>query len=303
MSPHHRRLARRVLGLLVAALLVWVVYQTVPWKDRLLVTFEKDQTPAEWEGTLQGPWQAEEVEFVVESAPSHKPLAAPDLPIGTRVRATADRLGWEQGSAMVSVAEWRPGLPRVFRELQWTALLPALAFLLGCTLVVITRWYLLLIAAGCPTRWTQVLRVTFVGLFFNLILPGVSGGDLARAYWMVKGHPERRAAALMSVFMDRLLGLFAMALLATIAIYANDDRFAALRLPVLAATLAMLLGGLALVNPWLRTHLPIAKLLDRLPASEQFHALDAALRHYGTRPGAILVAIFLSILNHLGASG
>ncbi len=303
MKAASLRAGRRLVGLGIAILLLWVVYQTVPWKDRLLVTATKGGEVAQWEGHLVGTWKAEEVEFTVQAPPSKEQAPLADLAVGTTVAATERELRWEGQVLGAHSIEWRPGLPTVFQELRWGALLPALALLLASSLAIITRWSLLLAAAGCATRWVQVFRITYVGLFFNLVLPGMSGGDLARAYWMVKGHPERRAPALMSVFMDRLLGLFAMALLATIAIFTNDERFAALRWPVLAVTGAMFLGGLVLLHPWLRQHLPVHQILDRLPASEKLHSLDRALRHYGHRPGVVAVAIVLSMINHLGASG
>ncbi|MEZ6020347.1 MAG: hypothetical protein R3F17_09665 [Planctomycetota bacterium] len=59
--------------------------------------------------------------------------------------------------------EWRPSLPRVLRELRWTTLAAALGLLFLSTLVIITRWQILLQVAGCPTRWFKVLHVTYVG--------------------------------------------------------------------------------------------------------------------------------------------
>ncbi len=301
MNQTKWRMGRRLLGLAIAAILVWVVVKTVPWQDRLLVEVTEGSKAVELKGEIQTRWQAGEVRFQVGTLPESQTaieLFAEDQVL----TATATGLQADGHPIEVHGVEWRPGLPKVFRELQWKSLLPALLLLIGCTLVIITRWHLLLNAAGCPTRWTKVLRVTYVGLFFNLILPGVNGGDLARAYWMIKGHPERKASALMSVFMDRFLGLFAMALLATLTIYTTDGRFDKLKLPVTLFTSAMLIGGLVMVHPWLRSHLSVNKLLDRLPASEKLHALDAALRHYGTMPKVLLGSILLSVANHLGAA-
>ena len=302
MTQKRWRMGRRVLGLLLAALLVWVVVKTVPWQDRLLVTLEEDSKPLEFQGELKSVWQADAVHFQVSELPGGLSAEA-GFAVDQELNATADSLSADGHAIEVFGVEWRPGLPRVFRELRWQSLIPALLLLFACTLVIITRWFILLNAAGCPTRWPKVFRVTYVGLFFNLILPGVNGGDLARAYWMVKGHPEQKASALMSVFMDRLLGLFAMALLGTAAVFTSDGRFDDLKWPVFLATAAMFLGGLVMVNPWLRSHLPVGKLLDRLPASDKLHALDEALQHYGTKPRILALSILLSIANHLGAAG
>ena len=303
MSPAKKRFLQRLIGLGVAGLLLWVVISTVPWKDRLLITLEKGQPVVEWQGELLGPWRAEEVRFRLGEPDASQPRSMVQAQPGQVIAARAEALEWDGSTLDAHLVEWRPGLPTVFQDLRWSAVIPALCLLLASTLAIITRWSLLLAAAGCATRWTQVFRVTYVGLFFNLVLPGMSGGDIARAYWMVKGHPERKAPALMSVFMDRLLGLFAMALLATLAIYTSDSRFAPLRVPVALVTLAMFLGVIVLLNPWLRSHLPVSKIIDRLPASGKFHALDQALQLYGHKPKVVTIAILLSMLNHLGASG
>ncbi len=63
--------------------------------------------------------------------------------------------------------------------------------------------------------WANTLRLTFLGLFFNLVLPGITGGDLPKALMVVREHPERRAHALASVVIDRLLGLWVLLVLGT----------------------------------------------------------------------------------------
>ncbi|MBL4771796.1 MAG: flippase-like domain-containing protein [Planctomycetes bacterium] len=292
----------------MAALLVWAVARSVPWQDRLLITWDEGGAEVEFTGTINGPWQANRVEYTLaqpedQNAEGADPAWLELVNSGATVQASATELRSGDQTFDFYHMEWRPGIPRVLRELRLSAVLPAFLLLIICSLLVITRWYVLLLAVGCPTRWFQVLRVTYVGLFFNLVLPGMNGGDLARAYWIVKGHPEKRAVALMSVFVDRLLGLFAMTLLATIAIYTNDERFESLRLPVLAVCSAMLIGGMALINPHLRKLIRFDALIGRLPGGEKMRSLDSALRLYASRPGAVALSILLSVLNHLGAAG
>lgn len=303
----HLSLAKKLGGILVAALLVWAVARSVPWQDRLLVTWAEDAEEVEYVGTIEGPWKVVQVEYTLE-VPEEAPAATehPDwarhLQEGATVVASATGLSAGDTTFEFHQLEWRPGIPRVLREMRLSAVIPAFLILVACSLLVITRWYVLLLAVGCPTRWFQVLRVTYVGLFFNLVLPGMNGGDLARAYWIVKGHPEKRAVALMSVFVDRLLGLFAMTLLATVAIYTNNDRFEPLRLPVLAVCAAMLVGGLALINPHLRRLVRFDALVSKLPGGQKLQSLDSALRLYAARPKAVALSILLSMANHLGAA-
>ncbi len=303
----HLSLAKRLGGILVAVLLVWAVARSVPWQDRLLITWEENGDQVEYVGTIGGAWQEDQVQYKLSIPEVDAPAVGPDewlrhLMEGATATATQSELTVSAQSFEFHHLEWRPGIPRVMRELRLSAVLPAFLILVACSLLVITRWYVLLLAVGCSTRWFQVLRVTYVGLFFNLVLPGMNGGDLARAYWIVKGHPEKRAVALMSVFVDRLLGLFAMTLLATLAIYTNDERFESLRLPVLAVFAAMLVGGLALINPHLRHLVRFDAIIGKLPGGEKMRSLDSALRLYASRPGAVSISILLSMANHMGAA-
>lgn len=73
------------------------------------------------------------------------------------------------------------------------------------------RWGIFLRVLDIPlSRW-EVLRLSFVGLFFNNFLVGAVGGDAVKVVWLgAKGH--RHANALLSVLMDRMSGLGALVL-------------------------------------------------------------------------------------------
>jgi uncharacterized membrane protein YbhN (UPF0104 family) len=47
------------------------------------------------------------------------------------------------------------------------------------------------------------------GLFFNSVLPGMMGGDVMRAYWAAQDAPHARPAAVVSILLERVLGLSA----------------------------------------------------------------------------------------------
>ena len=85
------------------------------------------------------------------------------------------------------------------------------------------------------------------GLFFNLVLPGLNGGDVARGVLVVRENPGRRPDALMSVVVDRLIGLVAMIALALLAVLSLREQLGPLVLPVSGAALAAF-GGLAVLQ-------------------------------------------------------
>ena len=68
-----------------------------------------------------------------------------------------------------------------FTGIDRTRLIQATLMLLFSFLIVVTRWWRLLAVSGCPTTWWNALRLTFIGMFFNLVVPGLTGGDVIKA--------------------------------------------------------------------------------------------------------------------------
>lgn len=307
--PPLRRNLKRGLGLLIAGLLVWFVVKTVAWEDSLILRSAEPPQEDSYIGEILGSWRAEQVHFRFEATDEVQTILE-GTPLAVLVREGGEVRVSDHGtligvlpdgtSAELDLdVECRPGMPRIFQELDMAAIAPALAILFLASLFIITRWWRLLLLAGCPTGWREAFRLTYVGLFFNTVLPGSTGGDLARAYVVVKGHSERRADALTSVVADRALGLVGMAMLSTVAIWTSDGRFAPLRLWVLAALSAMLFGILAFVNPMVRRLVAFDWWMERLPQARRLAKIDRAVRTHAENPGVIGLALALSIGNHL----
>lgn len=87
----------------------------------------------------------------------------------------------------------------------WIAAALALTFL--ALLAGAFRWHLILRAMELPTPFGRTYRGYFLGQFFNAFLFGACGGDLARAVFAARDHSEKRAEAVVSVFLDRAIGL------------------------------------------------------------------------------------------------
>ena len=83
----------------------------------------------------------------------------------------------------------------------------ALALTFAALFAGIVRWHLILVAMDLPSPVARTYRGFFIGQFFNAFLFGACGGDLARAIFAAHDHPEKRAEAVASVFLDRAIGL------------------------------------------------------------------------------------------------
>lgn len=86
------------------------------------------------------------------------------------------------------------------------------AFLVS-QVILAFRWWLFMRSSNIHISLWSAIKLTFLGLYFNNFLPGSIGGDLVRA-WYVAKHTNRRMAAVISVFVDRLLALLGTILMA-----------------------------------------------------------------------------------------
>ena len=79
------------------------------------------------------------------------------------------------------------------------------------------KWRILLGPVGLSTPYLRLLGFYFTGMFFNLFLPTIIGGDAVKAVLLARetGAPAR---ATMSVFMERKSGCVALLLIALVAI-------------------------------------------------------------------------------------
>ncbi|MBI4842741.1 MAG: flippase-like domain-containing protein [Nitrospirae bacterium] len=75
------------------------------------------------------------------------------------------------------------------------------------------RWALFL---PDNTKYSRLVSLYFIGAFFNTFLPGLVGGDAVKAYYLYKDKSDI-GPSLASLFMDRYLGMTALALLGLIA--------------------------------------------------------------------------------------
>ena len=96
-------------------------------------------------------------------------------------------------------------------------LLGALLIYNVCVFLTSNRWRMLLLSQDLhPTR-RECLQMTYIGCFFSCFLPGGTGGDFVKAYYVARDS-HKRAESVTTVFLDRVLGLYCMVGLAAVAI-------------------------------------------------------------------------------------
>ncbi len=108
------------------------------------------------------------------------------------------------------------------RPKNWPLLVAAfgLSFLAIC--ITFLRWYLLVRAINLPFRLRDAFRLGFLGYLLNFVSVGAVGGDLFKAFFIAHEQPGRRAEAVATVVVDRMIGLYALLLVTSAAIFLGN---------------------------------------------------------------------------------
>ncbi len=207
-------------------------------------------------------------------------------------------------------AAWQLGPDRLWQSLTAVSFVPmAGSFLvMGMTIFLgAGRWLIALRTQGLQLPWTRALRISLVAHFFNSFLLGSTGGDLGKAYYAARETAHQKTEAVITVFVDRVIGLWTMLLFACLMALLNLELLrthAQLRLLVLFV-LAMFGAGTAFValafwgglsrgwsgaRDWLR-RLPKGDWLDRSLASCREFGRN---RHFFLR--MVLVSMVLNVV-------
>lgn len=187
-----------------------------------------------------------------------------------------------------------------------------LAWIISIPWILLTaeRWRVLLRVQHIHIPFRRALEVSLIGQFFNVFLLGVTGGDVMKIYYATRLAPEKKAAAGLSVMMDRIAGLAALLFIAVAFswnsrsfFYQNAQAAAAFSATALIALAAFSLVLLGLVYPiirknnWVRRQVSSIPLLSRLASLEE--ALFIYLHHWKGTFAAVLIAAVMHTLNFL----
>jgi uncharacterized membrane protein YbhN (UPF0104 family) len=168
------------------------------------------------------------------------------------------------------------------------------------------RWLLLIRLAGIPAPAGRVFSLHMIGIFFNSLIPGGTGGDLIKGYYLYREHEDKdKAPALTSIVMDRFVGLYALlcvAMIATAANYALWKDIPMLRFNSLfyAGVFLGFTGSIAFFfSPWSNRFLA-HPALHRMPGGRLLKSLFDSMIVYRRKPGGLLMALGLGVIVDFG---
>jgi hypothetical protein len=201
---------------------------------------------------------------------------------------------------------WTKGPQDLWRNLSLvhpSALALSLA-LVGLALWAgVVRWRMVLEVQGLHMSLWRATRISLVAQFFNSFLLGSTGGDVIKAYYAARETHHKKTEAVTTVFVDRLLGLWAMLLFAGLMMIPNlqmlrhHREMAVPALVILAMLVALSVvlslafwGGVSKRFPRARHYLrvlPKGILLEK--------SLDSC-RQFGKQKEFLLKSVMLSLM-------
>ena len=204
------------------------------------------------------------------------------------------------------------GLVPMVRQAKRDYLLAAIFIFPVTYLLTGFRWHLLCRAVDINIGVARAFVVNMVGAFYNTFLPGSTGGDIVKAVYAARLAPNHRTRAVMTVFIDRVIGLLGLIILGgTMAAYLalsphppNDPvarRCAQVAVGALAIIAATVMGLVVLYTPFIRRLTGFDFVLARLPGKVRERAEKAlhTLELYRRRPGMVLVALLITFPVHI----
>lgn len=200
---------------------------------------------------------------------------------------------------------WKHGPPALWKSVRSVEPLPlALSVLVVGAMIGIgvARWRILLTAGGFNLSVGRATEISFVAHFFNSLMLGTVGGDVMKAYYAARETHHRKTEAVVTVLVDRVIGLWAMLVFAVLMLLPNWRLFQQPGLRTIAAlTFVTMLAATGFVFIAFRGGISkrwtsARDALRRLPKGEWIERLLDACRAYGKAPSALRTAFFFSMV-------
>ena len=165
------------------------------------------------------------------------------------------------------------------------------------------RWHVLLKVQGIHLNVLRLSGLFLIGMFYNQFLPGGTGGDIMKSYYLLKETPHRKAGALLAVVFDRFIGLVALVAITGTLIGLRYDFLSQttetrnllwLLLFLLGVSILVLLSTFVISGFNLFHWLP-----EKFAGREKLIEISAAYHLYADHWRATLVAFGASLVAHL----
>jgi len=336
MSDSAKKYAKFIFRWAIAVAGTWYVLSQLHWHDRVLAIVDSSNVP-QWASVVQGDensptlvvrrWDDDHYQKIdrgmIVSEPDRKNMTvlvsghpAKVLGVDLLNRDHANRLLVQQdGHAPTWVPAWQTdyqvtiphsriqvGVERLVASARQSYLWLAIALYPLNFLITTFRWRELLKALDIHLPVKQTFVLNMVGAFYNTFMLGSTGGDVVKAYYVAK-QTHHRTRAVMSVIVDRAIGLYALIILggamaALAAVYWHISQAR----NVAWASLAILCGTAVvltlLYHEDLHHRSGLGWIMARLPMQAQVNKALEAMHLYRQQPALVMAALIASFPVH-----
>jgi len=172
--------------------------------------------------------------------------------------------------------------------------------LLGISLnfILSYRWKILLPINQVNVSFLRLVRLYFVGSFYNLFLPTSLGGDVVRGYGLAV-YTGKKMSALTSILMERMIGFLSLMIVAIFALVLSglvkSD-------PAVAASVIILCVGyfifMAVIfsEKIMKKIIPLFKSTRFITLSNQLHRLVDSIQMFKKNKVVLLKSFLLSVI-------
>lgn len=184
----------------------------------------------------------------------------------------------------------RYGPPGIWQTLMSMAPGPLVLsiILMGATIFAgVIRWQVVLKVHGLNMPLARTTQISLIAHFFNSFLLGSVGGDVLKAYYVARETHHKKTEAVVTVLVDRIIGMFSLLVFACIMLPPNWSLISSTRLRgvvglVLAMTAGCALMMLLVFRGGVSRRFPKAReYLKRLPKGEMIERSLEAFREFG----------------------
>jgi glycosyltransferase 2 family protein len=232
------------------------------------------------------------------------------FPPGTTVREVrVSEIAYPKTPAGLQYPVIEEGLKRRVMHANPWLLVAAVAVFPAVFLLTTYRWWVLMHIVQIRMTLRRTFAINMVGSFYNSFLLGSTGGDVLKAIYAAR-NTTHRTRAVVSVAVDRVIGLYGLLVLAGAVAGAmwfslrGDVEHAGVVTQcrrvflVSMGILAFTAVGLAIYYTRLRGWLGIDWVLVRLPMQKHVRKVRETMDLYGRHPWAVLGTILITLPVH-----
>jgi uncharacterized protein (TIRG00374 family) len=169
--------------------------------------------------------------------------------------------------------------------------------------LVASRWHLLQKVRSIEMPWMECLRLSALGNFFNVCLPGNAGGELVKSYCVSQYFLGKRVEAVTVIFFNLFLGFLTLGMMSVMAVllvlFMTNHPTISLLATISGLTFLILAAGLVLIfDTRLRSSSLMSKFLEKIPLGFWMRRAYDEAHSFREHKTTLVVAIMLSLVAH-----